>query len=49
MRISASVDFWIASASASGTLTFRVEIDFYDPYPETSGGLVRYFCRNNNF
>lgn len=27
----------------SGGITFYVEIDFYDPFPETSGGLIRPF------
>lgn len=33
----------IIKIGVSGSITFRVELDFYDPYPETSGGLIRPF------
>ena len=41
MRLSLSFDAWVAGATGSGSLHFEVDIDWYDPYPETSGGLVR--------
>lgn len=43
VKLSLSFDALIGSASASGSLEVKVTIDFYDPYPETSGGLVRSF------
>ena len=33
----------IVKVGVSGGVTVRVEIDLYDPFPETSGGLVRPF------
>jgi hypothetical protein len=33
----------IVKIGVSGGITFRAEIDFFDPYPETSGGLIRPF------
>lgn len=33
----------IVKVGASGAVTIRVEIDLYDPFPETSNGLVRPF------
>eukprot|EP00957_Ditylum_brightwellii_P193066 14700484-Ditylum_brightwellii.AAC.1 len=31
----------IVKVGVRGAITFTVEIDFFDPYPETSGGLIR--------
>lgn len=33
----------IVKVGAYGSVTVRVEIDLYDPFPETSNGLVRPF------
>lgn len=42
-KVTATVDVSaaIVSVAVSGGLTMTVEIDLYDPYPTTSGGLVR--------
>jgi hypothetical protein len=32
----------VVKIGVSGGITVKVEIDLYDPYPETSGGLVRW-------
>ncbi|EJK50116.1 hypothetical protein THAOC_30946, partial [Thalassiosira oceanica] len=40
---SVSVSAAFVDAGVSGGVTFSVEIDWYDPYPETSGGLIRPF------
>ena len=37
----ASVSAAIVSVGVKGGITFIVTIDFYDPYPDTSGGLIR--------
>lgn len=34
----------IIKIGISGGITIRFELDFFDPYPETSGGLVS--CHN---
>ena len=49
-KVSAKIDVSaiFVAVSVSGGLTIRVEVDLYDPYPSTSGGLVRlvfnYWC-----
>lgn len=40
---SVEVSAVIVVIGVSGGITFRFELDFFDPYPETSGGLVSYF------
>jgi hypothetical protein len=39
----ASVSAVIVRIGVNGGVKFTAEIDFYDPFPETSGGLVRPF------
>ena len=47
IKMEATVGFDIGVSAAivkvgvSGAITFIVTIDFYDPFPETSGGLIR--------
>ena len=47
IKIEATVGFDVAVSAAivrvgvSGSISFIVTIDFYDPFPETSGGLIR--------
>ena len=47
IKMEATVGFDVAVSAAivrvgvSGSITFIVAIDFYDPFPETSGGLIR--------
>ena len=49
MIITASISVELAASaaiikiSAKGGITFVVTIDFYDPFPDTSGGLIRPF------
>ena len=47
IKMEATVGFDVAVSAAivrvgvSGSISFIVTIDFYDPFPETSGGLIR--------
>lgn len=43
VTIGIQVSAAVVAVEAKGGITFRVEIDFYDPFPETSGGLIRPF------
>ena len=38
-----SVSAVFVNLGVSGAITFTVELDFYDPFPETSEGLIRPF------
>ena len=41
VRATIDVSAIFVKVGVSGGVTIRVEIDLFDPYPETSGGLVR--------
>ena len=43
MTVTIALDVGVARAGASGGIEGVVTIDFYDPFPETSGGLIRPF------
>lgn len=40
MSAAVEVSAAIVKIGASGGITVRVEVDIFDPWPETSGGLV---------
>jgi len=40
---SVSTNALVVETGAGGGITFSIEIDWYDPYPETSGGIIRPF------
>ncbi len=43
VTVSVDVSAVIVKVGVSGAITFIVTVDLYDPFPETSGGLVRPF------
>jgi hypothetical protein len=43
VSLTASVSAVVIEIGVTGNIQFIVTIDFYDPYPTTSGGLIRPF------